>query len=169
MNYELLPIFPYKLLLILFITVTVLTNLSGSKPLAQLGLIMLFIGEIVIITGFAIWLYGVHFNQVGVGKIFSLMSFHFKSFGALTAATAIAILSYLAFDATTTLAEEAKNPKRDIPRAIFLSLFIGSLTMFLTGYIGMLVIPNWQAYIHNNAFLNTALFFCNKKTGENMV
>jgi putrescine importer len=156
---------PYEAILVVFIVFTGLLNLLGAKLLARLGLWMLVLGEIVIFVGFVVWAYAVQARHVGVGQLISAEPFHFKSFGALTAATSIAMLSYLGFDAITTLAEEAKQPTKDIPRAIFLSLFIGSLTMFLTGYLGTLVVPDWHHFIHNNNWLGTTLFYVSQKTG----
>ena len=52
----------------------------------------------------------------------------------------MAVLSYLGFDAITTFSEEANNPHKDIPRAIFISVIIGGATMFITGCLGVLVI-----------------------------
>lgn len=163
--HNLLPGLPYEFILLMFIGCTGLLNLAGADPLAKLGLSMLIIGEIVIFSGFIVWAYGVHVNHVGVGHLFSEIPFHFKSFNALTSATSIAMLSYLGFDAITTLAEEAKSPKKDVPKAIFYSLILGSLTMFLTGYIGSLVVPDWQQYIHDENWLNTTLFFVSQRTG----
>ncbi len=40
--------------------------------------------------------------------------------GALLSGASILALSFLGFDAVTTLAEEAEHPERDVPRAIFL-------------------------------------------------
>ena len=163
--HDLIPVIPYELILIAFIGTTGLLNLMGSRPLARLGLLFLVLGEIVIFIGFFLWSYAVAVHHVGVGHLISAEPFHFKSFGALTSAASIAMLSYLGFDAITTLAEESKAPRRDIPRAIFISLIIGSFTMFLTGYLAMLVIPHWHEYIHSTNWLNTTLFFVNNKTG----
>ncbi|MFT3871651.1 MAG: amino acid permease [Nocardioides sp.] len=43
--------------------------------------------------------------------------------GALLSGASIPALSFLGFDAVTTLAEEAKPAERDIPRAIFIIVF----------------------------------------------
>lgn len=163
--HNLLPQISYEFILIIFISTTGLLNLAGSKPLARLGLSLLILGEIVIFVAFFIWAHAVTFEHVGVGHLISSIPFHYSSFSALTSAASIAMLAYLGFDAITTLAEEAKAPKKDIPKAIFLSLIIGSFTMFLTGYLGMLVIPDWQTYIHDQNWLNTTLFFVCQATG----
>lgn len=162
---NLIPWIPYELILVVFIASTGLLNLIGAKPLARLGLLLLFFGEIVIFVGFIVWAYAVAKNHVGTGTLLSMEPFRFKSFSALTSATSIAMLSYLGFDAITTLAEESKSPRKDIPKAIYLSLIVGAITMFLTGYLGMLVIPNWQSYVHDHNWLNTTLFYVSKVTG----
>jgi amino acid transporter len=163
--HNLIPQIPYELILIIFIATTGTINLIGSKPLAQLGLSLLVLGEIVIFVGFAVWSHAIVTHHIGVGHLLSSEPFHFTNVSTLTSATSIAMLSYLGFDAITTLAEEAKTPRQDIPRAIFLSLIIGSVTMFLTGYLGMLVIPNWHLYINDPNWVNTTLFFVSQTTG----
>jgi putrescine importer len=102
---------------------------------------------------------------MGTGALISSEPFHFKDLSSLGAATSLAVFSYLGFDAITTLAEETNHPKRDIPKAIYLSVCIGALTMFLSGYIGMLVIPDWGKYIGDINWVNTTLFQVSKMTG----
>jgi len=79
-------------------------------------------------------------------------------------ASAIAAMGYFGFDAISTMSEETKNPKRNIPLAIFLALLIGAVTMILTGYFGSLVQPNNDIYQHVD-WQNTALFFISKIAG----
>lgn len=162
---NLIPNVSYELILVTFICVVGLLSLIGSKSLARLGLTLLIVGEVVIFSSFFVWSRAVVVHHIGVGHLISMEPFHFLNFSALTAASSIAILSYLGFDGISTLAEEAKFPRRDIPRAIYLSVTIGLITMLLTGYIGMLVIPNWHAYINNPDWMNTTLFFVSEATG----
>ena len=164
--HSLMPGITYEHILIFFIASTGSINLIGSDPLAKLGLVMLLVGEVVIFIAFFFWAKAVH-SGIGVGHLFSLEPFRFSNFAALTSATSIAMLSYLGFDAITTLAEEAKNPTKDIPRAIFLSLIIGTVTMFLTGYLGALMVPDWHNFINDNNWFSTALFFVSKRAGGN--
>ena len=46
----------------------------------------------------------------------------------------IAILILVGFESVTSLGEEAKNAKRDIPRAVLLSLFIQGVVCYLIEY-----------------------------------
>ncbi|OAJ33427.1 APC family permease [Piscirickettsia salmonis] len=161
---QLFPATSYYMWLVLFVVITGGLNLTGIKPIAKLGVWLLIVCEIVVFSGFISWGYAVE-HGMGVGHLISSEPFQFSSWGALASATSIGMLSYLGFDAISTLTEEAKNPRRDVPRAIYLSLIIGATTMFLTGYIGMLVIPNWQDYINNSDWLSSALFHITKMTG----
>ena len=52
-------------------------------------------------------------------------------FGGVVAAAAVVFFAVFGYDTLTTAAEEAKNPQRDLPRAILLSLGI-SMLLYLT-------------------------------------
>lgn len=159
------PQIPYWAWLLLYAVSMGILNLFGVELMAKLGIWMVIIGEFVVFTGFVVWGYAVQVNHIGVGALLSVEPFHFSSLSALAGATSIAVLSYTGFDAITTLAEETKNPRRDVPRAIYYSIGIGALTMFLTGYLGMLVIPNWQELITQPGWVDTALFQVSKLAG----
>jgi putrescine importer len=136
--------------------------------MAKGGLWMLVIGEVVIFVGFAVWAYAVQVNGVGTGTIISDVPFKFTDVNSLMTATSLAVLSYLGFDAITTLSEETHNPRKDVPRAIYLSVVIGAGTMVLTGYLGVLLIPNWRdlfAGAQGSDWINTTQFQVAKLAG----
>lgn len=54
--------------------------------------------------------------------------------GGMIFKSTIAILILVGFESATSLAAEAKNPKRDIPRAVILSLIIQGLFAYLLEY-----------------------------------
>ncbi|MCA0379188.1 MAG: APC family permease [Actinobacteria bacterium] len=54
--------------------------------------------------------------------------------------------SFLGFDAVTTLSEEARNPRRDIPRAVLLTAFIAGLLFIGTSWVAQLVHPDWTSF-----------------------
>lgn len=66
--------------------------------------------------------------------------------GVLFTGAAILCLSFLGFDAVSTLAEEAKNPHRDIPRAILAVTIIGGLVFIGLSAVSFLVIPEWTSF-----------------------
>ena len=64
----------------------------------------------------------------------------------LFAGAAILCLSFLGFDAISTLSEETRDPRRRVPRAIMLVTVIGGVTFIVVSYVGHLVFPRWQDF-----------------------
>lgn len=159
------PNLSYGFLLAIFTLGTGLLNLFGVELLSRLGLGLLIAGEFVVWLTIIVWAHAVQFNGIGTGTLLSTEPLHFSSISALATATSLAVFSFLGFDAITTLAEESRQPKKDIPKAIYWCVAIGTLTMFVTGYVGMLVIPDWASHIKNTTWLNTTLFQVTKMTG----
>jgi len=67
-------------------------------------------------------------------------------FSAVAAGAAILCLSFLGFDAVSTLSEEAVDSKKNIPRAIMLCTFICGSLFIATAYFGHIVFPDWQNF-----------------------
>jgi putrescine importer len=63
--------------------------------------------------------------------------------GVLSGA-AIVALSFLGFDAVSTLSEEARQPRRDIPRAIILTTVIGGVLFIVVSWLASLVHPGYR-------------------------
>jgi putrescine importer len=62
------------------------------------------------------------------------------------AGAAILALSFLGFDAVSTLSEETENPRKKIPRAIILCALAGGLVYVFQSYLGHLAFPDWQSF-----------------------
>jgi amino acid transporter len=62
----------------------------------------------------------------------------------IAAGAAILALAFLGFDAVSTLSEEAKDPKRSIPRAIILTTLAGGLIFTIAAWVAGLVFPDYQ-------------------------
>jgi putrescine importer len=62
-------------------------------------------------------------------------------FSAVLAGSAVLCLSFLGFDAVSTLAEEARRPTRDIPRAIMLVTLVGGVTFIALAYLSQIAFP----------------------------
>lgn len=65
---------------------------------------------------------------------------------AVLTGAAILCLSFLGFDAVSTLSEEARNPVRDVPRAIMAVTFLGGATFIVISFAAYLVIPDWHLF-----------------------
>ncbi len=63
-------------------------------------------------------------------------------FGPVLAGAAILCLSFLGFDAVSTLSEEAKDPKRTVPRAIMIATLLCGLIFIALAWLAQLVFPS---------------------------
>lgn len=66
-------------------------------------------------------------------------------FSGIIRASAIVFFAYIGFDAVSTAAQEAKNPKRDMPIGILLSLAICTVLYILFAHV-MTGVVNYQAF-----------------------
>lgn len=64
----------------------------------------------------------------------------------IMAGAAILCLSFLGFDAVSTLAEETREPRRRLPRAIMLVTVVGGLLFIGVSYVGHVAFPQWQEF-----------------------
>lgn len=62
--------------------------------------------------------------------------------GPVLAGAAILCLSFLGFDAVSTMAEEAKEPKRDLPRAILLVTLGGGTLFIILSWLAQVARPS---------------------------
>ncbi|MCV7194568.1 APC family permease [Mycolicibacterium brumae] len=62
--------------------------------------------------------------------------------GVIFAGSAVLCLSFLGFDAVSTLSEEARAPERNVPRAILTATILSGLIFILLSYISQLVFPS---------------------------
>jgi putrescine importer len=61
------------------------------------------------------------------------------------AGAAILCLSFLGFDAISTLSEEARDPGRTVPRAILLTTLVGGLIFVVLACAASVALPDWRA------------------------
>ncbi len=73
------------------------------------------------------------------------------SFSYMIIQACIAILILVGFESVTAMGEEAKNPKRDIPRAVILSLLIQGVFCYLIEYFAA------NYFLHNGYGVSNAL------------
>lgn len=70
----------------------------------------------------------------------------------ISAAASTLFFSYIGFDAASTAGEEAKDPKKDLPRAIMLSLAIVTILYVLVAFVAVGAMP-WQDFEGTEAAL----------------
>lgn len=162
--HNLFPFISYEIWLIGFIGSMGLLNIIGIKCTSFVSTLFLLVQIIIVFVGFIFWIFFINLHQL---PLISLRPFSFSSLTSIIQASSLAVFSFLGFDAVTTLAEEAVEPKRDIPRAMIVCSVIGFGIMFITGYLGVLTIPNWDKLLNEPIWLNGTLFQITKMTGGN--
>jgi len=142
------PQVPYILIAGLFAAGITYLNIKGIRSTARTNqVLMVIMGAVLICFMVMAVRYLIHHG--GWPSLLSTHPFYDPAeFNFLTVlhATSFAALTYLGFDAVTTLAEEVKNPKRNVLLAtvtvcLFTGIFGGGLV-----YLGQLVWPNFQTF-----------------------
>ncbi len=148
------PVWIWSIAFILFSTVT---NIIGVDIMSKCSWI-LFVLQIAVILAFVLCTLRLMMN----GTLhFNTISFYnpeqFNLSGILRA-TGIVILSYLGFDAISTLAEETINPEKAVGRAIiFAILIIGVIFILITLFAGI-AYPNYEELNVDTAFIDVVGF-----------
>ncbi len=125
-----------------------LLNLRGIRSTARTNELLL-IFMFIILGGFVVFAIRYICVRQGVGGLFSIRPFYNPAtfnLQRIGQATSFAALTYLGFDAVTTLAEEVENPRKNVLLAsvgvcLFTGLFGGLLV-----YLAQLVWPDWTSF-----------------------
>ncbi|MGX1882156.1 amino acid permease [Streptomyces sp. NPDC055287] len=118
--------------------------LRGAKESARVNTIMVVI-KIATLVLFCV----IGFMGIKAGNYAPLAPLGITG---ISAAAATLFFSYIGFDAASTAGEEAKNPKRDLPRAIMLSLLIVTVLYCLVALVAVGAMP-WQDFEGTDAAL----------------
>lgn len=118
--------------------------MGGAKESARINTIMVGV-KIVTLLLFI----GIGFMGIKAGNYTPLAPL---GVSGISAAAASLFFSYIGFDAASTAGEEAKNPKRDLPRAIMLSLLIVTVLYCLVALVAVGAMP-WQDFEGTEAAL----------------
>jgi amino acid transporter len=143
-----LPRVPYMVWAAIIAGIITLLNLRGIRSSARANKVLLF-SMFVVVGAFLALAVRYLVRAQGVPALFSLKPFFdpatFNSHRVWTA-TSFAALTYIGFDGVTTLAEEVKNPKRNVLLAAVLVCLFTGVFGGLEVYLGHLVWPNWRTF-----------------------
>ena len=137
---NILPGLPYYVWILFFAGFFTWTNLRGIKTSARLNealcagmvvVVLLFLGCVI----HAVW--GIqHDPGYFTHPFYEAANFHLRY---LLAGTSVAVLTYIGFDAISTLSEEVENPRRNIMLATVLVCLITGLLSGLEVYAAQLI------------------------------
>jgi putrescine importer len=145
---KLVPAIPYSVWVIFTAGAITAINLSGIEMTSRATIVFSIILAISILW-FLVDAIHALLNGVGQDTLFSLKPFYNPatfSLGAVMAATPVAVLSFLGFDGISTLAEDAKNPEKNVGRATLLVCILAGSLFILQTYLGQLIWPNYTAF-----------------------
>ncbi len=145
---KLLPAVPYSVWVIFAACAITAINLSGIEMTMRATIVFTIILSVSVVWFFAAAIRAL-LHGVGLGTLISLKPFYNPatfSLKAVMAATPVAVLSFLGFDGISTLAEDAKNPQKDIGRATVLVCFIAGGLFILQTYCGQLLWPDYSTF-----------------------
>jgi putrescine importer len=142
------PTVPYWIWVAVFAAGMTGLNLRGVRSTARANDILLGAMGMILV---AFDLLAIRYIVVhhGVGGLFSLEPFYNpKTFqiSAIASATSFAALTYLGFDAITTLAEEVENPRRNVLLSVIIVCLFTGLFGGLLIYLAQLVWPAYQTF-----------------------
>jgi putrescine importer len=136
------PDVPFWVWVALTVAICTALNLVGVKLAASMNILIVVIQLVVAIAFVVLAIINLVHGANGSGvTVRPFISSDIQA-TAIAAGAAILALSFLGFDAVSTLAEEAQKPTRDIPRAIF--IIVAAAGIFFVGitYTMQLLFPD---------------------------
>lgn len=140
-----IPVWVWALGIILIVTIV---NLLGLTVTIATNFVIVGI-QVIAMVVMVVMIFKYLLGGGGAGTLFDMKCFidfdAFKGgdfgFASLITGASILCVNFLGFDAISTLAEEAKNPRRDVGRAMILTCVIAGVTFTLFSYLIQLVWP----------------------------
>jgi putrescine importer len=146
--HRLLPAVPYEAWAILFSVGLTLINIPGIRVTARASEVMMAImglcavAFILLAARYVISVHGVA-GLFDMSAIYRPQTFGFRP---LMLGAGVAAISYIGFDAISTLAEDTVNPEREIGFATLLVCILQTLICFVTVYLAALVWPDFHSF-----------------------
>jgi amino acid transporter len=157
------PEIPYIVYVVAFAVLFTTLNCNGVETSAKINAAMaaaLGVVILLVIVAAIRYVMGLHSYPTG---FFTLPFYDRSTFtsSGLLRGTSIAVLTYIGFDGISTLTDEAKSPKRDVPRAIVGTCLVTGVLASIEVYLAQLAWP------HGGAFpdVDTAYVFISGRIG----
>ncbi len=146
------PQIPQAAWVIGFVVFNTSINLLGIETTARASKIFL-VGEMIVlglfvVSGAVAVSRGVNGAHWSTAPFFAPKVFHI---GLIFSALSVAVLSFLGFDAISTLAEEAKGGARVVGTATMITLCIAAALFIVQTYIAALLVPGKTEFVGDTA------------------
>ena len=138
------PALPAWLVVLVAVGTVTALNVLGIKMVARMNVVLVAAQGIFIVvflvTAFA------HLAGSGAPSVTDAFFGNGAHFSALMGGAAILCLSFLGFDAISTLSEETRDAQRTLPRAILLVTLTGGVLFVGLALVSHLVFPDYTAF-----------------------
>ncbi len=147
---RMLPEVPYAVWAVLFTVSITAINIRGLRVTAWAGNIMIVLMTVcaIVFVVTAGWWVVTHRGFAGLFEFKAIYNPQTFSMRPVMLGAAIASLSYIGFDAISTLAEDTINPERDISIATVLVCLIQTVFCVATVYLATLVWPDFRTFLN---------------------
>jgi putrescine importer len=148
------PSIPQEVWIIVAVLLVTGLNILGIRLLA--GMNLLFVAaQFIFIVVFAAFAISRITGDVDVKSYTAPFYDSGTDLGLVFSGAAILALSFLGFDAVSTLSEETENPREKIPKAIILCAVVGGLVYILQSYLGHLAFPDYKSFADHQDVAST--------------
>lgn len=148
----------YWIIIAVSVVLVAVMNLLGIKSIATMNNIITIFGFLVVIY-FVISACGALGSGAGDGFT-PIALYNPETFDVqlILAGTAIACFSFLGFDGITTLVEDIKEPKKNLPKATIFTCLIMMVVFMVMAYLGQCVYPDFNGFANpDSAFIDVAM------------
>ncbi len=147
-----IPSIPQAAWVIAFVVFNTTVNLLGIEQTARASKLFLW-GELIVLAAFVVLgvvavNHGVNGAHWSTRPFFDASVFHPN---VIFSALSVAVLSFLGFDAISTLAEEAKGGVRVVGQATMITLFLAAVLFIVQTYVAALLVPGQTAFVGDTA------------------
>ncbi|MBU3751587.1 MAG: amino acid permease [Mycobacterium sp.] len=136
------PAVPAWVFVVVAVAIVTVLNVVGIVSVARANFLIIAVQTIFIVTFLAMAVA----TLSGRGAVDLAAPFRgdgsATGIGVVFAGAAVLCLSFLGFDAVSTLSEEARNPIRDVPRAIIAATLAAGTIFIALSYLSQLVFPS---------------------------
>jgi amino acid transporter len=155
---SIIPAIPQPLWVIAFIVFNTIVNAFGIETTARASKIFL-VGELIVLAIFIV-LGSIAVSHGVNGARWTLAPFydpHNFNLTLIFSALSIAVLSFLGFDAISTLAEETRGGAKVVGRATMIALCLAAALFIAQTYIAALLVPGQTEFV-GDAATNDAFY-----------
>ncbi len=160
---RLLPSVPYFVWVILFTAGITVINVVGIRTLSRANTVMMvaMTGCMVLFIALAIRYVAMHHGAGALVSLTGIYQPHHFSVAPIMLGASIAALSYIGFDAISTLAEDSINPEKDIGFSTVVVCIVQTAICVATVYFAALAWNNYHSFVH----IDTAILDIGRRIG----